>query len=324
MVGRLAKGKEAMSNKAVLETLKTQASEAVANSKFEEARSYFIQALAIENDSADLHYGLATSCFVLGDLMGAVRHFKEVTRLDPLRAGAFVNLGAVHNRLGQYEDAIASLRRGIQLDPKRGEGYYNLGIVYRQKGQLDLAIQAYREATRVSPRMADAHYNLANIYMERQDFSQAATHYRHAVEIRPTWEKAVHGLEVCQSVTETVMEDEVGGEPTRTSGKATPTSIPDPHRFIDPVSKGIPLRDLHHLMIDLQTEAHELQELAQKEIDASIRDLSNAILFPHNTQFQLGKQIAKLEDVIQTILRLKASIQRKVDQSHDLENTIIE
>ena len=110
---------------------------------------------------------MATGCFLLGELPLAAYHFKEVTRLDPQRTGAFINLGAVYNRLEQFDDAIPALRRGIQLDTNRAEGYYNLGLVYRRKGQPDMAIQAYREATRINPRMANAHFNIANIYLEK-------------------------------------------------------------------------------------------------------------------------------------------------------------
>src|SRR5436309_12328045 len=151
-----------------IESLCHKARQAVAQGENEQARQLYMQALALRSDAPDVHYGLATVCFQLNDLPSAAYHFKEVTRLDPLRAGAFINLGAVYNRLEQFDEAIPVLRRGIQLDTHRAEGYYNLGLVYRRKGQLDLAIQAYREATRINPRMADAHYNLANLYLEQE------------------------------------------------------------------------------------------------------------------------------------------------------------
>ena len=122
---------------------------------WERARQAYTQALGLKADLPDVHYGLATVFFQLRDLASAARHFKEVTRLDPLRAGAFINLGAVYNLLDQLDDAIAALRRGIQLDSHRGEGYYNLALVYRRKHQPDMAIQAYREALRVNPQMAE-------------------------------------------------------------------------------------------------------------------------------------------------------------------------
>src|SRR5260370_1363901 len=87
-----------------------------------------MRALSMKPDSPDVHYGLATVCFLVNDLPSAAYHFKEVTRLDPLRAGAHINLGAVYNRLDQVDEAIQVLRRGIQLDTHRAEGYYNLGL----------------------------------------------------------------------------------------------------------------------------------------------------------------------------------------------------
>src|SRR5262249_48137973 len=177
-----------------VESLCQKAQQAIAQGDNEKARQFYLQALGLKSDSPDVHYGLATVCFLLNDLPSAAYHFKEVTRLDPLRAGAYINLGAVYNRLNQLDDALPVLRRGIQLDLNRGEGYYNLGLVYRRKGQTDLAIQAYREATRVNPRMADAHYNLANLYLEKEKFGLAIAHYKQTLELRPNWEKAQNGL----------------------------------------------------------------------------------------------------------------------------------
>src|SRR5207245_10855785 len=116
------------------EELLHQAQEALAQGDYPQARQFYRQALASHGDHPDVHYGLATVCFLLNDLHGAAYHFLEVTRLDPLRAGAFVNLGAVYNRLERYDEAITALRKGIQLDTSRAEGCYNLGVDYRQGG----------------------------------------------------------------------------------------------------------------------------------------------------------------------------------------------
>src|SRR5438067_1888929 len=146
-----------------IDVLRERAFEALSHGQYQEARQFYQEALGYRSDSPETHYGIATVCFLLGDLHSAVYHFKEVIRLDPLRAGAYINLGAVYNRLGQYEDALTALRRGIQLDSHRAEGYYNFALVYKQLGQLDMAVNAYREAVRVNPRMCEAHYNLGNI-----------------------------------------------------------------------------------------------------------------------------------------------------------------
>src|SRR5438309_2035087 len=146
--------------KETVESLCQQAQHAITVGDHEMARSCYQQAIGLRSDNPDAHYGMATVCFLLNELPNSAYHFKEVIRVDPLRAGAYINLGAVYNRLEQFDDALAVLRRGIQIDLNRSEGYYNLGLVYRRMGQNDMAIQAYREAVRVNPRMADAHYNI--------------------------------------------------------------------------------------------------------------------------------------------------------------------
>src|SRR5215469_6036530 len=129
-----------------IDSLCQRARQAIAQGQIEQARQIYLQALGLRSDAPDVHYGLATVCFLLNDLQSAAYHFKETTRLDPLRASAYINLGAVYNRMDMLDEAVPVLRRGIQIEHTRPEGYYNLGVVYKRKGQGDLAIQAYREA----------------------------------------------------------------------------------------------------------------------------------------------------------------------------------
>src|SRR5260370_40809004 len=96
-----------------IESLCQKARQAVAQGQYEQARQLYLQALGLKSDAPDVHYGLATVCFLLHDLPSAAYHFKEVTRLDPLRAGAHINLGAVYNRLDSPDQAIPGVRRGI-------------------------------------------------------------------------------------------------------------------------------------------------------------------------------------------------------------------
>src|SRR4051812_28772785 len=226
-----------------VEALCQQARQALAERNWERARQVYLQALGQQSDSPDIHQGLATVCFQLRDLPSAAHHFKEVTRLDPLRAGAFINLGAVCNLLDRLDDAIAALRRGIQLDSQRSEGYYNLGLVYRRKGQIDLAIHAYREALRLNPRMADACYNLGNLYLDKEQYAQASQCYNQALQIRPGWEKAIHGLTNAQQALEAASGI---AEEQQEASVAAEQPVPvaphiDPHRLVDP--------DLHSVLL---------------------------------------------------------------------------
>jgi tetratricopeptide (TPR) repeat protein len=300
-----------------IDQLRQQAQDALAKGDYQQARQLYRQALAIHGDHPDVHYGLATVCFLLNDLNGAAYHFLEVTRLDPVRAGAFVNLGAVYNRLERFDEAVTVLRKGIQLDGSRGEGYYNLGVVYRHRNQLDLAIQAYREATRVNPRMADAHYNLANIYLEKEQFPMAIAHYRHALELRPTWDKAQRGLEAAISAQHP--------EAARAAAPPTPASAHrlDPDRLLDPNFHGTLLRDMHQAIIDMDRQGHQLLTVLQDDVERVIRDLSNCLLFPNNPGNDLNGQIQKFNVVASLLQQIQQQLTKDMQKTRELGEQVV-
>src|SRR5215831_10790870 len=107
-----------------IEKLCLKARQAIEQREWEKAKQVYLMALGMRSDLPDVHYGLATVYFNLRELTSAAHHFREVSRLDPQRAGAFVNLGAVLNLLIQHDEAIAALRRAIQLYAQRVEAYY--------------------------------------------------------------------------------------------------------------------------------------------------------------------------------------------------------
>ncbi len=242
-----------MSSESV-ESLCTRARQAIAQGNREDARQIYLQALSVKADSPEVHYGLATVCFLQGELQNAVYHFKEVTRLDPHRAAAFINLGAVYNRMDMVDEAIQVLRRGIQLDTHRAEGYYNLGLAYKRKKQIDLAIQAYHEAVRLSPQMADGHLNLANAYLDKNQFGMAVSHYQHALDLRPDWDKAISGMEQAEAGLEAAKHGATvataAAKTVREQGARGSTAVLDPTRTVDPVIHTGLLSGLHRATIE--------------------------------------------------------------------------
>jgi tetratricopeptide (TPR) repeat protein len=303
-----------------VETLCQKAQRSIAEGKNEEARKLYLQALGLRSDVPNVHYGLATVCFLLNDLTSAAYHFKEVTRLDPLRAGAYINLGAVYNRLEQLDEAVTVLRRGIQIDHNKAEGYYNLGVAYRKQGQLDLAIQAYREATRVNPRMADAHYNLGNLYLEKGNFQQAVTHYTQAIELRPGWEKAEHGLEQAeanlrqqQQISDPEAEDD-SAEETEEDPFLQDSRAIDPERTLDPNIHGQQLGNLHRVTIESEGHGRTLLGILENEIEPAIKVLSSCLLYPSTAITELDQCVQKMETAIASMRNVQRNLQASVEK----------
>lgn len=296
-----------------LDSLREQAQQAVLRGQYQDARQIYQQALGHRSDNPEIHFGIATACFMLGDLHSAVYHFKEVIHLDPLRAGAFINLGAVYNRLGQLEDALAILRRGIQVDPHRAEGYYNLGLVFRQLGQMEMAVNSYREAIRLNPRMYDAHYNLGNILFEKGEFAKAVAHYRAALETRPNWEKGLNALEAAEA--ELAAQDASFGSaeiPTEPVGASPPESKLDPERLIDPAFHGKLLRALHDLVVETDHQSQAMLKFLQQDVEATIRELSIAIVTPQDSRYNLDEQVHRFDNVVTRLQQLQEALQKSI------------
>ena len=249
-----------------------------------------------------------------------------MTRFDPQRAGAYINLGAVCNRLEQYDEAIPYLRRGIQLDMNRAEGYYNLGLVYRRKGQLDMAIQAYREAVRVNPRMADAHFNIANIYLEQSQFRLAIAHYRLALELRPNWEKAhrglkqsEHGLGQLEEETAPAGEEQI----PQLQPQARKAAALDPERDLDPDVHGNLLRMIHQTTIDVQNVGIEFLETLENELEPAIKELSILLLTPNTPPIALEQSLTKFEQAVATFLSQQNDMRDRFEKIRDAGDQLV-
>jgi tetratricopeptide (TPR) repeat protein len=295
-----------------LDGLREKAYEALSRGQYQEARQIYQEALGYRTDSPETHYGIATVCFLLGDLHSAVYHFKEVIRLDPLRAGAYINLGGVYNRLGQFDDSLATLKRGIDLDATRAEGYYNLGLVYRQLGQLELAVNAYREAVRLNPRMYDAHYNLGNIFFERGQFGLAVAHYRSALEIRPNWEKGRIALDAAQA--QNAVQETGAAKPAAPMPETPAGADLDPNRLLDPAMHGKLLRALHDLVVETDGKSQAMLEFLQIEVETTIRDLSISVLTPNDPRYNLDDQIRHFDEVVTRLLQLQEALQTRIER----------
>lgn len=303
-----------------IERLCLKARQAIENRDWEKAKQAYLMALGLRSDAPDIHMGLATVYFQLRELTSAAHHFREVTRLDPLRAGAYINLGAVLNLLQELDEAVVALRRGIQLDPQRVEGYYNLGLVYRRRGQLDLAIQAYREAIRLNPRMPDAYLNLANLYVEKQQYRQAIQNYDESLKIRPNWDKALearaHAQEMLSGNRPLVTEPAVASGSQSGSARGPLAE----ERTVDP--------NLHaNLLTALNSGAESAEELGRRfqkvladEMEFAIKELSSCLLYPNAPISELRACISRFETALGHVLEAQKNLEAGVGRVQQLND----
>lgn len=153
-----------------------------------------------EEDALEL---LGMANFFQKKLEPARECFERLTQLNPAHTKAWVNLGAILNRMGEHKKATDVLRRALQRDRKCAEAYYNMGIAQRALQMNTMAISAYKEAVKLTPQMVDAHINLGNIYMEMKNVGLALQCFQTALRHEPESAKARRCLETAQSTQKT-------------------------------------------------------------------------------------------------------------------------
>jgi tetratricopeptide (TPR) repeat protein len=282
------------------------------------ARQHYFKALAIAPEAPNVHHGLATCCFLLGDLNGAVYHFQEVIRQDPSRIGAAINLGAVYNQMGRPDEALNVLRQTIKHDPRRAEAYYNMGLAYRLKGQVELAIQSYKEALHHDNKMMDAYYNLGNLLHELGRETQAIRCYQMALEIKPEFEPARQGLVAAQqSLAEANHPKTPVMGMTLPEGSGSTKPIRQGHDLSQPLDAhvdGPHLATLHRTTIASETAAREMLHVIEVELEPAIHDLSSRLLDAKSDKRELMEYLEKFEVAMNKTRAVQRAWQQTMQQ----------
>jgi tetratricopeptide (TPR) repeat protein len=152
--------------------------------------------------SAELHYNLGLAYELIEDTTSARKEYLRATDLDPTVGHAWLNMGAmaeregdfdralqsyraglrhapehpqlvsatigVLRRLNRHEDAIRQAKKAIQTNANNVDAYNNLGLVYLDLGKLELAQFMYQRALQAIPnadKNAMVHANLGRIYL---------------------------------------------------------------------------------------------------------------------------------------------------------------
>ena len=154
------------------------------------------QAIRINPDHAKAHYSLGVIYGNLGRDREAVDAYGQAIRINPDYAAAHLNLGVFYAKLGRSREAIEEYKQAIRIDPDLAIIYRNLGLVYGNLGRDREAVDAYIQAIRIDPHHAEAHYSLGFAYFRLGQNRKAIEAYKQAIRINPDHAKAHYSLGV--------------------------------------------------------------------------------------------------------------------------------
>lgn len=102
---------------------------------------------------------------------------KYVHELESDNFAGFINLGNIHQALGEHQEAVNSAMRAVEINPRSSVAYLNLGTAIGSLGHTESAKQAFLMANFIDPKNVTTNINLAQIEEKEENFSQTKVIY---------------------------------------------------------------------------------------------------------------------------------------------------
>jgi len=150
------------------------ATEAMLAKDHEVASSYFLDALIVDNDSAETWNNFAILRRRQGNLEAAIENLQRAHELEPSLLPAIENLAGMYRRSGQLEEA----RRfeALALNEKTKNPYFLLqrAIEHLEKKELTEAEELLRRARRLEPDESEIYVALGRVELVNGNRRQAS------------------------------------------------------------------------------------------------------------------------------------------------------
>jgi tetratricopeptide (TPR) repeat protein len=114
-----------------------------------------------------------------------IEAYQKSLKLDPLSAGALVNLGTIYFNARNWVEAERYYREALIADPQYALAHFDLANLYDERGERGKALDHYQNALRIAPHYADAHYNLALLYQGSNQTMKAVHHWTAYLKLDP-------------------------------------------------------------------------------------------------------------------------------------------
>ena len=154
-----------------------------------------------------------------GEYEKAIEYYRECLKHNKDFGRVWNNLGAVYNKIGQFDLAISALQKSIKIRKITknpflsfliGEDHYflnnsgeiieynesaiaynHLGFAYYNLGQYSKALKAVNYSLKLESKFEKAWYTLALIYIKTDRLSEALDACERALEINPSYKEAL-------------------------------------------------------------------------------------------------------------------------------------
>ena len=106
------------------------------------------------------------------------------------------DLGVVHLKLGQYDEAIIQFKKALEIDPPYTVGPIFFGNIYTDAENYQDKIKEFQEVIKTNREYARAHNYLGLAYLQQKNYLTAKYFLLESIKINPKYAKAHNNLGV--------------------------------------------------------------------------------------------------------------------------------
>ena len=138
------------------------------------------------------------SCVRSNDFRSALRHFRQATQYDASFSAAYLNIGACHERLGEFDKAKPFYEKALKLEgDNAGFSFIYAGALLRH-GMIGEGKKHLENAVYADPGNPDYVYELGVTYLCLTQKVEAARCFRAAVDVSTNYSAAWFRLGVLE------------------------------------------------------------------------------------------------------------------------------
>lgn len=147
------------------------------------------------NPSYEMAMEELTSCLgISGRLSDGITYFKSLIDKEPYSYAAWYNLGDIHCRTGNFEEALHAFDYCILIREDYAPAYLDQAHVLAMLGHYEDAIKKYKQTFEYYKPDGITYFNIAECYEKLEQMDEARTYYKKSVKLLPEMAQAWYGI----------------------------------------------------------------------------------------------------------------------------------
>lgn len=165
--------------------LKIQGDRCLAEKNYQQAISYYQQALKLSATFVDAQIGLAFALIQQNNLDEATSNVQQVLAVMPHHADAHFVLGNIAKKQANSQKAMDCYRRAINIDTQYDAAYRALFSLYKELGEITQAQFLLERAIAALPSSSYFLFERAGLYFAEKDYKNAIVLLKKVLALLP-------------------------------------------------------------------------------------------------------------------------------------------